>query len=204
MSITESPSQAEYKVVMLGDSGVGKTSLIDKFFLGVFENTVASTVGAAYIKKTIQLENQKVILSIWDTAGQERFQSLIPLYMRNARALVFVFDVTAQNSLQSLKLLYNSLNDQITPDMVGILCSNKIDLVDELHLDLTNFKEWANEHNMELVKTSAKTGQGVQELFKQVATLIIEKGELGSDRSNTLLRNIVNDDPNQQKNSSCC
>lgn len=204
MSITESPSQAEYKVVMLGDSGVGKTSLIDKFFLGVFENTVATTVDAAYIKKTIQLENQKVILSIWDTAGQERFQSLIPFYMRNARALVFVFDVTAQNSLQSLKLLYNSLNDQITPDMVGILCSNKIDLVDELHLDLTNFKEWANEHNMELVKTSAKTGQGVQELFKQVATLIIEKGELGSDRSNTLLRNIVNDDPNQQKNSSCC
>ena len=87
-------TQREYKVVMVGDSGVGKTSLVEKFYSGGFNEAQHTTVGAAYVKCLVSLNDKtSVTLNLWDTAGQERFQSLIPLYLRNALGLIFVFDL---------------------------------------------------------------------------------------------------------------
>lgn len=203
LSSAHSSSSTEYKVVILGDSGVGKTSIFDKYFIQGFDPTVEPTIGAAYMKSTLEINETKITLSIWDTAGQERFQSLLPLYMRNARGIIFVFDVAAEHSLGTLKQIYDSLSDQLTSDMIFVLCGNKIDLVDELDLDLSEYQSWANSHQMVLVKTSAKTGQGVQELFRQVAGMIIDKGDSKNDRTDIILKDICQEDE-QSQNSGCC
>jgi small GTP-binding protein len=171
--MTTSP---EYKIVMMGDGGVGKTSIVEKLHTGNFSQRVSPTIGAAYVRSVIELSDRSITLSIWDTAGQEKFQSLVPLYIRNAHGVIFVFDVSAQNSLQELDSIYSAVQDQISRDMQVILCANKVDLVMG-SLDLSEFKQWGSQHRMSLVRTSARTGEGVAELFVQLATQIAAKAE---------------------------
>jgi small GTP-binding protein len=165
---------SEFKIVMLGDSGVGKTSLIEKFYTGNFTSKSIPTIGAAFVRATISLANQCVTLSIWDTAGQERFQSLAPLYVRDARGVVLVFDASTEGSLKDLDGFYLGVKDSLPMGTQLILCCNKMDLVPE-SFDTSDFVVWANERHMSLMRTSAKTGDGVTEMFTQLALDIIDK-----------------------------
>lgn len=192
----------EYKVVMVGESGVGKTSLVEKFVSGKFSKDVSTTIGAAYVKCNVQIEEASMTLSLWDTAGQERFQSLIPLYLRNAHGLVFVFDAENDKDTKSLDTIYESLKDQILPDMQFVLCANKFDLVPP-ESDLSEFEAWGRKHKMELIKTSAKTGQNVTEIYSKLATLIYRNCRTQrKDRANTVFKDICQDD--QPKKKGCC
>jgi small GTP-binding protein len=164
------------KVVMFGDNGVGKTSLVERFYSNKYNVDVFPTVGAAYLRVTFPVKDHPVSLNIWDTAGQEKFQSLVPLYMRNAHGLVFVLDVTNPGALLGLALMFEAVEDQVSDDMQLMLCANKIDLMDE-EADLLPETEWGQQHNMELVETSAKTGQGVNEVFTRLAIKIETMGE---------------------------
>jgi small GTP-binding protein len=168
------PPNPEFKIVMLGDSGVGKTSLIEKFYTGNFTAKPIPTIGAAFIRATISLPKQCITLNIWDTAGQERFQSLATLYVREARGVVLVADASIENSLSDLEIFYSSVKGSLPTDTQLILCVNKIDLVPE-HFDTTKFALWANERHMSLMRTSAKTGDGVAEVFTQIALDILDK-----------------------------
>jgi small GTP-binding protein len=168
------PPNPEFKIVMLGDSGVGKTSLIEKFYTGNFTTKTIPTIGAGFIRATISLPNQCVILNIWDTAGQERFQSLAPLYVRDARGVILVFDPSTETSLKDLDLVYSSVEDSLAPDTELILCCNKMDLVPET-FDSSKFVDWAKERRMSLMRTSAKTGDGVTEVFTQIALDILDQ-----------------------------
>jgi small GTP-binding protein len=169
-------SDTEYKIVMMGDGGVGKTSIVEKLHSGNFSQRVTPTIGAAYVRSVIELSDRSITLSIWDTAGQEKFQSLVPLYLRNAHGVIFVFDVSAQNSLRELDSIYTAVQDQICRDMQVILCANKMDLVKPT-LDLSELKSWGSQRRMALVRTSARTGEGITELFSQVASQIAAKAD---------------------------
>ena len=195
-------SKQEFKVVMVGDSGVGKTSLVEKFYTGGFNESQNTTVGAAYVKALVSLnESTNVTLNIWDTAGQERFQSLIPLYLRNALGIIFVFDLSAQNSIQMLDSIYASLQDQLTDEMQILLCGNKVDLRDG-NFELLPFTQWAQKHGTILMITSAKTGHGVKDLFFEIAARI--NNNLGKSMSNKTVDDIVGLTDEPKESNSCC
>jgi small GTP-binding protein len=189
-----------YKVVMLGDSGVGKTSLVERFYSNTYSTGVSPTVGAAYLRITVPLKDHPVNLNVWDTAGQEKFQSLVPLYMRNAHGLVFVLDVTNPHALLGLALIFEAIEDQVSDDMQLILCANKVDLMDE-EADLLLETDWAQQHNMELVETSAKTGQGVSEVFTRLAVKI---DTIGGGRKKTTTDDILRGTAESVQKDQCC
>lgn len=196
--------ESDFKVVMLGESGVGKTSLVEQLYSGVFSGDVASTIGAAYFKSSIQVDDDLVTLAVWDTAGQEKFQSLTPLYLRKARGLVFVVDASAENQIQGLTSVYDAVKEQIKPEMASVLCINKIDLTGS-DIDKSQYEAWASERGMGIAMASAKTGAGVMELFVTVARLI----KIGQVKESTedVVNEIVNvDNTRTQRESSqgCC
>ncbi|EAX92991.1 small GTP-binding protein, putative [Trichomonas vaginalis G3] len=196
--IGNSRTQPEPKVVLVGDSGVGKTAIIQNFITGILGEQTEPTVIATSFKTEIELEDGvKEEISIWDTAGQERFQSLIPLYLRNARGLILVADITAKNNIQTLDTIYMSLND-LDPTCICILAANKIDL--DLKKDISDLEKWATDHHFSFTTVSAKTGSGIRELFIKITKLMREATpEQHYFNSKTTLR----EDPNK-KNIPCC
>ncbi|EAY02788.1 small GTP-binding protein, putative [Trichomonas vaginalis G3] len=165
-------SGREFKVVMVGDSGVGKTSLIEKFYTGGFNENQSTTIGSAYVKAHVNLDSDTdCTVNIWDTAGQEKFQSLVPVYLRNADGIIFVLDLTSEIALQTTDSLYHALSDQILEGMQLLLVGNKYDLV-TTNLDIEPFKRWAEDHKTIFVTSSAKTGDGVTELFYEITRRI--------------------------------
>jgi small GTP-binding protein len=193
----------EFKVVMVGAGGVGKTSLVNKLSPGGFSAQATPTIGAAYVRFTIHLRTSSVTLNIWDTAGQEKFYSLVPLYMRNAHGLIFVFDVASDESLQDLDAIYDAVHEEMRPDTCALLCANKFDLVPG-GVDLAQYKNWGQQHGMQLMQTSAKTGDGVLELFTQIAQ-DIDRDCAGSRQraADNVLHDICHPDGEPQ-GGRCC
>jgi small GTP-binding protein len=193
-------SGPDFKVVMLGYSGVGKTSIVEKFYTGNFSSRITPTIAAGYVRAPIQLADRLVTLSVWDTAGQERFHSLAPLYVRDAQAAVFVFDVSAKDPLGELDTFYFSIKDSFPSGTPMFLCANKMDLVSD-SIDCYEFTLWGSKRNMTLMRTSAKTGVGVPELFTRIATVISQNS--GTEKAQTAeLMTVV--DLESPAQSDCC
>lgn len=194
-----------YKLVLLGDASVGKTSLVGRFVNNQFNEAVETTVGAAFSTQSVSLAGgREVKFEIWDTAGQERFKSLAPMYYRNASCAVVVFDVTSQPSFSRATEWVSQLTLSNNPDIVIALAANKIDLIsssDKAILD--EAKKFANEHGLIFIETSAKTGLNVQKLFEQIAhklpTVPFAPSSLGGAARTT---NITIDNPPAP--SRCC
>lgn len=184
-----------YKIVTIGDMGVGKTSLINNIIGDEFNPDVLSTIGASYVQCSFVIEDTTVTLNLWDTAGQERFQSLIPLYMRNADACVYVIDVKRDNNLDMLDSLYNSVINGPDQPRYNILCANKMDLVDD-SFSTEEYEIWAKEKKMDFLTTSAKTGLNVDVLFKVIAKNV--------NTSVRKLDDMVSIEANVPKKKGCC
>lgn len=169
-------NQIEPKCVILGHTGVGKTSMVNKYCRGQMGQTTA-TIGAAFMKKTVSLEDWKIVLQIWDTAGQERFRSMAPMYYRGANAAILVFDVTDQNTLTQVEewekeLRRDAMND--SSDIVMVLAANKTDLKTADKSILERATNYAKSINAELFETSAKSGKGIEDLFGYVAKQLLQ------------------------------
>ena len=158
--------EEEFKVVTIGESGVGKTALLTKFATGEFQSEINPTVGSATLVGKIQIDKKTVKLNLWDTAGQEKFNSLLPIYFRNLDAVLFVFDIS--KGLENTETLYHSVEKDIPQNANFYLIGNKSDLVDT-HYDTSAFEDWAQHTGMTFLKTSAKTGENIHRLFTQIA-----------------------------------
>jgi small GTP-binding protein len=184
---------SEYKVCMLGETGVGKTSLAIHFCSGIFDPMTTPTIGSACMTRTLSVGGRTVTLNIWDTAGQEKFQSLVPLYVRNSHGLIFVCDVASARAADGLEQVIGSIREQLKPDMQMMCCGNKIDLMSP-NTDLSELAEWTKEHNMEFLKTSAQTGEGVMRLFSSLASKIDSSGvSQRRTRADTIIATICDD-----------
>ncbi|CAN0352662.1 unnamed protein product, partial [Discosporangium mesarthrocarpum] len=118
----------EVKVVLLGDTGVGKSSLVLRFVTNNFKPFSESTIGASFMSKMILIDNTPIKFQIWDTAGQEKYHSLAPMYYRGAGAAIVVYDITKANSFRTLKDWINELRSQGPQDMVFAIAGNKSDM----------------------------------------------------------------------------
>jgi Ras-related protein Rab-5C len=157
------------KLVLLGDSAVGKSSLVLRFVKKQFFEYQESTIGAAFLTQAVQLPDCVIKFEIWDTAGQERYHSLAPMYYRGAKAAIVVYDITNRQSFVRAKSWVRELQRQGDPNLIIALTGNKLDLASERQVDLEEAKAFADDNNCLLIETSAKSNQNVSEVFKAIA-----------------------------------
>lgn len=161
----------EFKVVVVGDTAVGKTSLLKRYVTGDFYDVVPPTVGSgAFVQHEAIVEMNPVVMNLWDTAGQEKFNCLIPGYLKGSHGVIIVYDVT-QVSAASLEKTYRFVTE-ITNTAEIILCGNKIDLE---FVNEDAVAEWMESYSLQLFYTSAKTGEGVDDLFNGLAARLFKK-----------------------------
>mmetsp|Transcript_25745 Transcript_25745/g.28626 ORF Transcript_25745/g.28626 Transcript_25745/m.28626 type:complete len:209 (-) Transcript_25745:106-732(-) len=161
------------KVVILGDSGVGKTALLDRYVNKFFRNRYKATIGADFVTKETEVEKGKFLtLQIWDTAGQERFNSLGNHFYRGADCCIFVFDVTKPTTLHSLTVWKKEFELQSRADSPTFIClGNKVDLEGDRQISNSAAREWCTSTQVPYYfETSAKNGDNVEKAFQTAAT----------------------------------
>lgn len=168
--------QYEFKVVLLGDKGVGKTCLVLRFIEGHFNVRQQSTIGAFFLTKRIATqEGHSAKIQIWDTAGQERFRAMAPMYYRNAAAAIVCFDITDESSFNTMKDWVEELKTNVAEkNLVLAIACNKGDLADERVVSRARAEQFARSINAIIHETSAKENFGVAELFAKVAERVID------------------------------
>ena len=207
------PSQrfAQFKLVLLGESAVGKSSVVHRFVKNTFDNMRESTIGAASLTQSVTLPeiDATVKFEIWDTAGQERYKSLAPMYYRNAHAALCVYDITNSSSFQKAQNWIKELKKQAPEGIVICLVGNKADLEDERQVDANAVTAYVEELSGEGIQVfteecSAKSGEGVLEIFTNVAkALPVEETINGASKPSAGRQSGVelNRRPQQQ---GCC
>ena len=152
-----------YKILILGESTVGKTSLLIRSLDNKFENGVP-TLGVDIRYKYLKYENKNIKLDLWDTAGQERFKAIISTYYKGAHAAIFVFDITNADSFEKMKALIESTRADAF-DLKMIIVENKVDLEDERKVKEEAIEEYQQASNIDVIKASSKTGEGIEQAF---------------------------------------
>ena len=161
-----------FKIVMLGNSGVGKTALVERVTDDVFVDSHVPTVGAQYVSLNLTIDNNDITLEIWDTAGQEVFRSLVGFYARDAKGAFLLFDVTEKQSFDDLKQWVEFANDQAAGAKI-ILFGNKIDLNEKRVVSSEDISKFAESMNLTVYEGSAKTGQGVRDAIEGMADMVL-------------------------------
>ena len=158
-----------FKLVLLGDSAVGKSCLVVRFVRDEFFEFQEPTIGAAFLTQTVSLENATVKFEIWDTAGQERYRSLAPMYYRGANAAVVVFDITKKDSFNGAKSWVKELQRRGTTNVVIALAGNKADMESKRKVQTEEAQQYAKDSDIIYMETSAKTALNVRNLFVKIA-----------------------------------
>ena len=169
-----------YKIVMLGDSGVGKTSLVARLTNPdrPMNHDISATMGIEFDTQMLDTEHGKVKAQIWDTAGQERFaRVLLPTYFRKAKGVILVYDITNAKSFESLSERWMAqLNDHASSDdLAKLLVGNKSDLEASREVTREKAEQFCIEHGMEMLETSAKSGDNVLKAFEKLIGIVHER-----------------------------
>merc|ERR1712078_116750 len=195
----------QFKLVLLGDSAVGKSSLVLRFVRGQFFEYQESTIGAAFLTQNVSLNDYTVKFEIWDTAVQERYHSLAPMYYRGAAAAVVVYDITNADSFARAKSWVKELQRQGSPNIVIALAGNKCDLASKRKVEASEASEYAKDNGLFFMETSAKTALNVEELFKAIAKKLPKdpyKDNQSEQREPVILSGDNQDGP--QSSGGCC
>ena len=202
--------EIKYKILLLGDSAVGKSSLMIRFTDNFFEINNVSTIGIASKIKKIKINNQKIKLDIYDTGGQERYHSIAQNYIRNANGIIFVFDLNQEKTFKNITNWLTTC-DEVIKDYPKILVGNKLDLEDR-EIDTKEAEELCEKHKMKYFETSAKKDINVEKIFYEIARLILdskqkEENEKENEKENELsIQNSIITIKNnkEKKKKKCC
>lgn len=171
--------QANYKIVVVGSSGVGKTSIVQRLVDGVYSEEKQSTVGVEFKTFTVTTDSETAKFSIWDTAGQERFRSVSKAYFRGAAGGILAFSIDNQQSFQELDGWLSDLQSLATPNAVILLVGNKADCNEDRQITAQEAEDYAQRHGLEYLETSAKEGTNVNEAFVRLAKNLHERVKSG-------------------------
>ena len=171
------PGPLEAKVVLLGDSGVGKSSLSLRFCQGRFPTFHEVTIGAAFLQQTVRLrDGSQIKLSLWDTGGQERFRSMSSLYYRDAAGAILVYDCTDSASFEAVKYWVDELRSKGPAGVAIAVAGNKCDAAPEKKVvDSAVAKAYCEENNMVFFDTSALSGDNVSQLFEAISGRMVNQ-----------------------------
>jgi len=176
---TEERLSYPMKVVLLGQSSVGKSSIALRIVKDKFLNFTEGTIGAAYLTKTIELnDTTSVKMEIWDTAGQERYHSLAPMYYRSSQAAIVVYDITSKDSFEKATQWVVELRQKTTDDIIIAFVGNKLDLQKNRTVLTQEAQRYADDNGLIYMETSAKEGTNVLELFRALAEKLPKKNPI--------------------------
>ena len=165
-----------YKIVLIGESGVGKTSIISRYINNSFDLQVLTSSSAQFISKTITLSDDTALkLDIWDTAGQEKFRSLAKIFYKDAKVIILVYDITNKASFDNLKnYWFNEIEENSISDVILAIVGNKDDLYENEQVSIDEGKKFAKEKNAIFKRTSALSNRNIESLFLDIAKKIID------------------------------
>mmetsp|Transcript_19393 Transcript_19393/g.18741 ORF Transcript_19393/g.18741 Transcript_19393/m.18741 type:complete len:203 (-) Transcript_19393:1144-1752(-) len=193
----------EVKAVLLGDTGVGKSSLVLRFVTNNFKPYSESTIGASFMSKTISVNGKNIKYQIWDTAGQEKYHSLAPMYYRGAACAIIVYDISRASTFKTLKTWVDELKNQGPKDIAIAIAGNKADLEDSREVDKNMAAAYAEEIGAFYLETSAKDDLNVQDIFVQISNRLPAAPQVDSSiiRESSRLRS---QQQAQQAKKGCC
>ena len=207
-SSTNEEPEINLKILILGDSSVGKTSLLLKYADGYFPTIYVATIGVEYKIKKININGADINLQIWDTAGQERFRSITKNFMKGADGIMYVYDITQKSSFDNLKSWIRS-SEESTEGFKKLIAGNKSDLEIDRVVQKESLTKYCEDKNIKGLEVSAKTGSKVNEAFETLARLIVGKmskeeiikkySEVARDRGLS-----INDKENKKEKKKCC
>jgi len=167
-----------FKVIFLGDGGVGKSSLINRFVQNTFSNRIKATIGADFSTKTVQRDKKNITLQLWDTSGRESYHSLTPMFYRGANGIMVLYDITNKRTFEDLRSWNEELKILNTENSVVFLVGTKSDLESQRAVTVKEAQDLAmNLHFAAYIETSSKTGENVEEAFIKM-TDVIEKNKI--------------------------
>ena len=209
------------KIVLLGETGVGKTSIITRYIANSFSQVVMTSTGSSFFSKKIEInENKRVKLQIWDTAGQEKYRSLAKIFYQSASVAILVYDVTLKRTFENLKEYWvGEIKANAPDDIILAIAANKSDDYINQEVNIQEAKDLAKSLNAIFVCTSAKLGNGIDDLFKMVAEKFIDpekniaesymnKNEILEQQNKIKLEEVRMKQQNYEKNKAkkrkCC
>ncbi|XP_072979280.1 uncharacterized protein [Typha angustifolia] len=205
--MSSKPPNLTFKVVLLGDGRVGKTSLVLRYVTNAFSEKQEATIQASYLTKRLVIEGVPITLSIWDTAGQERFHALGPIYYRDADAIL-VYDIMDNDTFLRVTKWVKELQLMAPKNMIMAIAANKSDLVRSKKFNIQEAESYASTIGASLFITSAKSGTGIDDIFLDLANRLLQRRKsMVEGLSSTPQKKgivIIDDEPEKEPPPKCC
>ncbi|XP_072508678.1 ras-related protein Rab-19 [Notamacropus eugenii] len=180
-----------FKIILIGDSNVGKTCVVQHFKSGLYTDTQQNTIGVDFTVRSLDIDGKKVKMQVWDTAGQERFRTITQSYYRSANAAIIAYDLTRRSTFESVPHWIHEVEKYGAANLVIMLIGNKSDLWDKRHVLFEDACTLAEKHGLlAVLETSAKESKNIEEVFVLMARELIARNDLnfyGEGPQNNLL-----------------
>ena len=207
MSGSDQDYEFIFKVLLLGNSNVGKSSLFLRFVDDVWNDTFVPTIGVDFKIKTFEIDSKKIKMQIWDTAGQERFKNIISSYYRGAHGILLLYDVTDKESFKNLSNWLIEIEKNASKNILRILIGNKSDLEDKRVITHAQGKEFADTYGLKFIETSAKKNLNVSEAFETLGRELMNAGaekKIEKQKENKKISVAKAQDLTTQNKKGCC
>ena len=201
------------QLLIIGDSCVGKTSLLTRYTTGTFKEEYIATVGIDYYTKNETINDKIISIKLWDTVGQERYKALTQNFFKNAEGVMVVYDITKVDSFDNLKFWINSIKQNMENKNIiipVIIIGNKVDMEDMREISNENAENFAKENNYKYFETSAKTGEGIDNAVRELVNQVLNHSNNNLDEQKESRKNSIqlNDEKKEKKEKKkkkkCC
>ena len=198
-------AENEIKVILVGESGTGKTSLINATMGLKFQEHLETTASNNFSSKKITINNKEYVLNLWDTIGQEKFRSLTKIFIKDSKIVLLVYDITVLKTFKELDYWYKIIHDILGDEPVVGICGNKQDLISQEQVKEEDAKKYAEEKNLPFKLTSAKNPFSFNKFLEEMVKKYVEKsgGKVGNDNKQGGGKININDKNQKEKKKFC-